>query len=95
MKEKEFAFEPLPTVEKEEQNTAKISREAIHKTTTRMCVDMPEHLVEKIKDHAYWCGFTQQEIIIQAVTELVAHKPIKDRPETVKNRPKPGRKPKS
>lgn len=91
---KKFAFEPLPTVEKEEQNTAKSKKEIIHKTTTRMCVDMPEQLVEKIKDYAYWGGFTQQEIIIQAVNELVARKPIKDRPETVKNRPKPGRKPK-
>ncbi len=91
---KEFAFEPLPTVENEEKKDAKSNREPNRKTTTKMCVDMPENLVEKIKDHAYWGGFTQQEIIIQAVTELVSHKPIKDRPETVKNRPKPGRKPK-
>jgi hypothetical protein len=93
---KNFEFQPLPTVENEnkEQNEAKRDIENNPIATTRMCVDMPQPLVEKVKDHAYWEGFTQQEIIIQAVTELVARKPIKDRPETVKNRPKIGRKPK-
>jgi hypothetical protein len=90
----EKEFEPLAMPEKKGK-TKRIDREASFVITTRMCVDMPENLVEKIKDYAYWEGYNQQEILLHAVTQFFSNKTIKSRPEIVKNRPKLGRKPKS
>jgi hypothetical protein len=87
--------ENVSILKTKENTMTRTDREASFVVTTRMCVDVPEDLVEKIKDYAYWEGHTQQDILLHALTQFLSAKPIKSRPEAVKNRPKLGRRPKA
>jgi hypothetical protein len=88
-------LETLPMPEKRKKPRSRLDREASFIVTTRMCVDVPESLVEKVKDYAYWEGYSQQEILLHALTQFLSTKTINSRPDVVKNRPKLGRRPKS
>ncbi|MHB9147558.1 MAG: hypothetical protein ACYC2U_03950 [Candidatus Amoebophilus sp.] len=52
------------------------STERSHLPTKRLTVQVDRKLGEKIQDHAYGTGFTQQEIIHQALVELISMDPV-------------------
>ncbi len=94
-------LEPLPIPVKKRPPLSFQKKEAQKKETvrssktTRLAVDVDDSMLEKIKDYAYWEGFTQQEVAIQAFEAFLENKKIDSRPERVRNRPKVGRRPKN
>jgi len=88
------SFELLPIPElhprNDQQNTQDVAKP--QHGSTRMSVEIYFELMEKIKDFAYWQGLTQQQTTTQALEYWLKDKPIKTRPEAVKNRQKVGRK---
>lgn len=88
-------LEPLPIPVKKRPPLTFQKKETVRLSkTTRLAVDVDDSMLEKIKDYAYWEGFTQQEVAIQAFEAFLEKKKIASRPERVRNRPKVGRKPK-
>lgn len=90
---KELELLPIPVKARPPLNFKKREEDQISKTT-RLAVDVDDSMLEKIKDYAYWEGFTQQEVAIQAFEAFLKNKKIDSRPERVRNRPKVGRRPK-
>ena len=59
-----------------------------------MNITFNSELIEKIKDYAYWEGLTQQQVVAEGMALFFKDKSIKSRPAALKQRPRPGRKPK-
>ena len=88
---KEFELLPIPEVQSQQ---GRERRPTAQRQTTRLAVDVDCKLLEKVKDYAYWEGFTQQQIIMQALEHFFKDRKDKSRPAAVRNRPRVGRKPK-
>lgn len=88
---KEFELLPIPEVQSQQ---GRERRPTAPRQTTRLAVDVDCKLLEKVKDYAYWEGFTQQQIIMQALEHFFKDRKDKSRPAAVRNRPRVGRKPK-
>ena len=82
--EADFELLPIPEVQQQKEQ----------RHVSRMSLSLNLELLEKVKDYAYEKGFTQQQVVTEAVELLLKDKKIKSRPEAAKNRPRPGRKPK-
>ena len=91
MKEKDFELLPIPEI-KSAKKTG--SEPAAQPRPTKMNFTISFELIEKLKDYAYWEGLTQQEVITDALALFLKDKKVKSRPEALKKRPRPGRKPK-
>jgi hypothetical protein len=94
---KKFDLISLPTPKEAKDNKQPnqiIDQEKLNETM-RMCVDVKNDLIEKIKNYAYWEGLTQQDILLQALEFFIKDKTIKDRPDTLKLRKRNGRKKKA
>ena len=94
MKE-EFNFPIIPEISHSKQHKIAPAPEPTEKRGSRMHCDFGYLLIEKIKYYAYEQGLTQQQVVREAVALFFEDKPIKSRPEALKNRPRPGRKPKN
>ena len=94
MKE-EFDFPIIPAITPPKQHNTVPAPEPTEKRGSRMLCDFDYQLIEQIKDYAYGQGLTQQQVVREAVALFLKDKPIESRPEALKNRPRPGRKPKN
>ena len=92
---KEFSFPIIPEISSPKQHNIAPTPQPTQRRLSRMHCDFGYELIEKIKDYAYWQGLTQQQVVTEAVALFLKDKPIKSRPEALKNRPRPGRKPKN
>lgn len=86
-------FEPLPEMN-QDQNWQKASQSESAPVLVRVSTLLNEKLLEQMKDYCYWNGLSQQQLIEQAVANLLSKQETKPRPDAVKARPKTGRKPK-
>ena len=91
-KKETFTFTPLPSQSTNKEDTKK-EPEYIP-TIQRISLDISTIFLEKVKDYGYWEGLNQSEVICAAVDLFFNNKTINPRPEKVKNKRKPGRKPK-
>lgn len=94
MKKESMSFELIPIPEMKQLPKSNSSQLNV-KQTSRLSIELNEDLFNKIKDYGYWEGLTQQEICCQALEIFFEKKEIKSRPDSVKNRPKVGRKKKN
>lgn len=92
---KEFQFPTIPEVQLSKQAPKPTAIEIPQGRPSKMNFTFSHALIEKIKDYAYWEGLTQQQVVGEAMELFFKDKSIKSRPESLKNRPKPGRKPKN
>lgn len=92
MKKFDLISLPTPKEAKDNKQPNQTADNENLNATMRMCVDIENYLVEKIKNYAYWEGLTQQEILLQALEFFIKDKTIKDRPDTLKLRKRNGRK---
>ncbi len=96
-KKESFTFAPLPSPSKLVEEPKK-GTPAIHATAApilhRVTLDIGNDNLEKVKDLGYWEGLSQSEVIGLALDQYFSKKTVQPRPEKVKNKRKPGRKPK-
>lgn len=92
---KEFQFPTIPEVQFSKQPDRQLTVQKPQGKPSKMNFTFSYELIEKIKDYAYWEGLTQQQVVSEAIELFFKDMPIKSRPESLKNRPRPGRKPKS
>lgn len=92
---KEFQFPTIPEVQFSKQPNEPLSVRMPQGKPSKMNFTFSYELIEKIKDYAYWEGLTQQQVIAEALELFLKDKSIESRPEALKNRPRPGRKPKN
>lgn len=92
---KEFQFPTIPEVQLSKQPSKQAAIEIPQGRPSKMNFTFSHALIEKIKDYAYWEGLTQQQVVAEALALFFKGKSIKSRPESLKNRPRPGRKPKN
>lgn len=87
-----------------EENYPKIDAGAIKKKTEAKKTELPYEVsgitihvpyayAEKLKDYCFWDGYNQKEVALQALIEFLDKKDPQQRPERVRNKKKPGRKP--
>ena len=93
MKEKNFELLPIPEIQPAKKPKAS-PQPADQPRSTKMNFTISFALIEKLKDYAYWEGLTQQEVVTNALGLFLKDKKVKSRPEALKKRPRPGRKPK-
>lgn len=91
MKEVNFDLLPIPEIQSQKE---KESNSAAQLRASKMNFNISGELIEKIKDYAYWEGLTQQDVATRALELFMRDKKVKSRPEALKRRPRPGRKPK-
>ena len=92
---KESPFPIIPEVELSEQPSKDAVVQRLQGRPSKMNFTFSYALIEKIKDYAYWEGLTQQQVVAEAIALFFKDKSIESRPESLKNRPRPGRKPKN
>lgn len=92
---KEFQFPTIPEVQFSKQPDKQLVVQKPQRNLSKMNFAFSYELIEKIKDYAYWEGLTQQQVVAEAIELFFKDKSIKSRPESLKSRPKPGRKPKN
>ena len=83
---KDFTFGDLPKVV-----TIKTDNILVEEKLVKVSADVSEDLREKVNDFAYQTGFTQAEIIIEALEMYFSDKKVPQRPLKVRER-KVGRK---
>lgn len=91
---KDFELVPLSAPKKTQQKQENVV-EADSVLTIRMFVDLTIEMAENIRDYAYWERLTQKETMLKAVEQFIKDNPVESRPDSVKNRKKPGKKRKS
>lgn len=92
---KEFQFPTIPEVQLSKQPPKQSVVQELQGRPSKMNFTFSYELIEKIKDYAYMEGFTQQQVVAEAIELFFKDKSIESRPEALKNRPRPGRKPKN
>lgn len=88
---KDFELVPLSAPKKTQQKQENVV-EADSVPTIRMFVDLTIEMTEKIRDYAYWERLTQKETMLKAVEQFIKDNPVESRPDSVKNRKRPGKK---
>ena len=91
---KEFQFPTIPEVHPSKQPSKHAVVQTLQVRPSKMNFTFSYELIEKIKDYAYREGLTQQQVVAEAIELFFKKKSIESRPEALKNRPRPGRKPK-
>lgn len=94
MKRKEPKFDTIiaPEIELSKQPSNEAAVQMLKRRPSRMNFTFSYEHIEKIKDYAYWEGLTQQQVVAEAMAHFFKDKSIKSRPESLKNRRRPGPK---
>ena len=87
---KNFNLQPLS-----ERNQRKKTPPPVETKPVKVTAELPADLHEHLVSYCFFQYETQSEVLVEALRDFLKDKPNQPLPEKVRNRPRPGRKPKS